>query len=237
MQRYEPLPGARSLIRRGSEDEDLSSISSSNSSHHTNTAIDHTNPRLGSSLEGPSFLSSASPSIIPPSPPPSTAFSFLSRNNTVGRRIPMTDITRTTSSFVSRIVTNNQLAKILVARTSDDTNLFYNCGSNFVWVDAFGRPKVNHTPLTTMIPPSLLTDKWIHPFVGTIIESRICQSVPNVTWCQPFNERIGPFGCYYWIHFWRCCLVRSIVQQIWQDQQRGMSSLRRNVCFVSYTRL
>ncbi|CDS07614.1 hypothetical protein LRAMOSA01563 [Lichtheimia ramosa] len=141
LQRYEPLPGARSLIRRGSEDEDLSSISSSNSSHNTNTAIDHPNPRLGSSLEGPSFLSSASPSIIPPSPPPSTAFSFLSRNNTVGRRIPMTDITRTTSSFVSRIVTNNQLAKILVARTSDDTNLFYNCGSNFVWVDAFGRPK------------------------------------------------------------------------------------------------
>ncbi|KAI8096601.1 WD40-repeat-containing domain protein [Halteromyces radiatus] len=55
-------------------------------------------------------------------------------------RKPKTNITKTNSSFVQRIITNDQLAKILVARTSEDTNLFYNCGSNFVWMDASCQP-------------------------------------------------------------------------------------------------
>ncbi|KAI8328983.1 hypothetical protein BC941DRAFT_214690 [Chlamydoabsidia padenii] len=55
-------------------------------------------------------------------------------------RKPKTNITKTNSSFVQRIITNEQLARILVARTSEDTNLFYNCGSNFVWMDASCRP-------------------------------------------------------------------------------------------------
>ena len=134
-------------------------------------------PKLGSSLEGPSFLSTSPPlppNMISPSLSTSTTnsnnyihgnsnnnsnsinnsngnssnnggFSFLSRNNSVSsRRKPRTNITKTTSSFVNKIVTNNQLAKILVARTSEDTNLFYNCGNSFVWIDAFGHPKVNH---------------------------------------------------------------------------------------------
>ncbi|KAI9484492.1 hypothetical protein BDB00DRAFT_133878 [Zychaea mexicana] len=145
-------------------------------------------PRLGSSLEGPSFLSTSPPHILSPSPSTSTTystsnythhtitttattsnnnnnnnsssssssnstsnnnngggFSFLSRNTSVNTRRNKswtTNITKTTSSFVSRIITNGQLAKILVARTSEDTNLFYNCGNSFVWVDAFGHPKV-----------------------------------------------------------------------------------------------
>ncbi|KAI7869464.1 WD40-repeat-containing domain protein, partial [Spinellus fusiger] len=57
------------------------------------------------------------------------------------QRKPKTNITKTNSSFVQRIVTNDQLAKILMARTSEDTNLFYNCGANFVWMDAHGNPK------------------------------------------------------------------------------------------------
>ncbi|CAO3597832.1 unnamed protein product [Absidia cylindrospora] len=55
-------------------------------------------------------------------------------------RKPKSNITKTNSSFVQRIITNEDLAKILVARTSEDTNLFYNCGSNFVWMDASCQP-------------------------------------------------------------------------------------------------
>ncbi|KAG2227191.1 hypothetical protein INT45_008435 [Circinella minor] len=145
-------------------------------------------PKLGSSLEGPSFLSTSPPlppNMISSSLSTSTTnsishsnnnyihsnsnnsnnnsnninnsngnsnnggFSFLSRNNTVSsRRKPRTNITKTSSSFVNKIVTNNQLAKILVARTSEDTNLFYNCGNSFVWIDAFGHPK---EPLSRII--------------------------------------------------------------------------------------
>ncbi|KAI8070410.1 WD40-repeat-containing domain protein [Gongronella butleri] len=55
-------------------------------------------------------------------------------------RKPKTSLTKTNSSFVQRIITNEQLASILVARTSEDTNLFYNCGPSFVWMDATCRP-------------------------------------------------------------------------------------------------
>lgn len=151
LQRYEPQPGARSFRRifgnghssNTDSDEEHNifrtpSLSSSSSSHKNTigTPISHSIPE--------------EPLPIDPStsPTPTSTLSFLARNHTIGAgtnrhpRKPKTSITKTNSSFVQRIITNDQLAKILMARTSDDTNLFYNCGTSFVWVDASGHPKV-----------------------------------------------------------------------------------------------
>ncbi|KAI9013747.1 WD40-repeat-containing domain protein [Phycomyces nitens] len=174
LHRYEPHPGALNFRRMFSgsalspgtpESEDdpvfrTPSLSSSSSSHknlhfpipsipegHPLISSSPT-PKLGSSLEGPGI------STFGPSPSNSnqtSTLSFLTRNHTLSNRQPRkpkTSITKTNSSFVQRIITNDQLAKILMARTSEDTNLFYNCGSNFVWMDAFGHPK---EPLSRII--------------------------------------------------------------------------------------
>ncbi|KAM3586568.1 hypothetical protein VKS41_001637 [Umbelopsis sp. WA50703] len=86
-------------------------------------------------------------------PNPTSTLSFLTRGHTLSGngkapRKPKSSITKSNSSFVQRIITNDQLAKILIARTSDDTNLFYNCGTSFVWMDATGNPK---EPLSRII--------------------------------------------------------------------------------------
>ncbi|CAO3644822.1 unnamed protein product [Cunninghamella echinulata] len=73
--------------------------------------------------------------------PQPTARSYSSSSSlSSSPRKPKTNITKTNSSFVQKIITNGQLAKILVERTSEDTNLFYNCGSSFVWMDAACKP-------------------------------------------------------------------------------------------------
>ncbi|CEG70312.1 hypothetical protein RMATCC62417_06232 [Rhizopus microsporus] len=87
-----------------------------------------------------------------------TKLSFLSRNHSRQHhsRKPKTSITKTNSSFVQKIITNDQLAKILMSRTSDDTNLFYNCGTSFIWMDASGNPKepLSRTVFTRACPTS-----------------------------------------------------------------------------------
>lgn len=80
-----------------------------------------------------------------------TSYSGMGGGTASSPRKPKTNITKTNSSFVQRIITNDQLAKILVARTSDDTNLFYNCGSNFVWMDASCRPMVSSIRLLYVV--------------------------------------------------------------------------------------
>jgi hypothetical protein len=155
LQRYEPQPGARSFRRmfghnntHSSTDSDeehiifrTPSLSSSSSSHKNNGLANGT-PLSHSIPEEPiAIIPTESPGSS--SPTPTSTLSFLARNHTLGRhsRKPKTSITKTNSSFVQRIITNDQLAKILMARTSEDTNLFYNCGTSFVWVDAAGHPK------------------------------------------------------------------------------------------------
>ncbi|KAJ2961583.1 hypothetical protein NQZ79_g3116 [Umbelopsis isabellina] len=86
-------------------------------------------------------------------PNSTSTLSFLTRAHTLSGngkapRKPKSSITKSNSSFVQRIITNDQLAKILIARTSDDTNLFYNCGTSFIWMDATGQPK---EPLSRII--------------------------------------------------------------------------------------
>ncbi|CAM0140575.1 hypothetical protein VKS41_006595 [Umbelopsis sp. WA50703] len=77
------------------------------------------------------------------------SFSALfSRSNKNNPRKPKNSITKTKSSFVSKIITNDQLAKVLSARTSDDAYFFYNVGTSFIWMDAASKPR---EPLSRII--------------------------------------------------------------------------------------
>ncbi|KAI8584751.1 hypothetical protein K450DRAFT_217839 [Umbelopsis ramanniana AG] len=75
----------------------------------------------------------------------SSLFGRVSKHNP---RKPKNSITKTKSSFVNKIVTNEHLAKVLAARTSDDSYLFYNVGASFIWMDAASKPK---EPLSRII--------------------------------------------------------------------------------------
>jgi hypothetical protein len=126
------------------------SLSSSSSSHkNTPTIIEE--PTI------PKITDTHSDATVTPTPNNST-LSFLARNHTLGRhaRKPKTSITKSNSSFVQRIIANDQLTKILAARTSEDINIFYNCGTSFLWVDAAGHPKVKFGKLLIFFSHYLL---------------------------------------------------------------------------------
>ncbi|CAG8501598.1 8175_t:CDS:2 [Ambispora leptoticha] len=57
------------------------------------------------------------------------------------------NITKTSSSFVAKIVIHDNLAKILANRQNEETYLFYNIGRTFCWTDLINYPK---EPLTSV---------------------------------------------------------------------------------------
>lgn len=64
-------------------------------------------------------------------------FSFFN----VKRKKQKISITKTTSSFVAKIIQNDNLTKILANRQNEDTYLFFNSGRTFCWTD-LTNPKV-----------------------------------------------------------------------------------------------
>jgi catabolite repression protein CreC len=64
-------------------------------------------------------------------------FSFFN----VKRKKQKMSITKTTSSFVAKIIQNENLTKILANRQNEDTYLFFNMGRTFCWTD-LTKPKV-----------------------------------------------------------------------------------------------
>ncbi|CAG8803628.1 4598_t:CDS:2, partial [Racocetra persica] len=69
-------------------------------------------------------------------------FSFL---HVVKRKKTKNNLTKTTSSFVAKIIQNDNLTKILANRQNEDTYLFFNSGRTFCWIDLTNKPK---DPLT-----------------------------------------------------------------------------------------
>ncbi|OBZ84475.1 hypothetical protein A0J61_07472, partial [Choanephora cucurbitarum] len=186
LQRYEPHPGARSFRRMFSQGStptvDLYEDQYSSPSH------------TSTQKEGPVVVSPTSSENNELSPiPSSSTLSFLSRNHTLNRhtRMPRISITKTHSSFVQQIITNDQLAKILMARTSDDTNLFYNCGTSFIWVDAAGHPKepLSRIVFTKACPTShdvnLLTRGADH------LDVIIGFTTGDIVWFDPLCNKYG----------------------------------------------
>jgi hypothetical protein len=187
LSRYEAQPGARSFRRIfGESEEEVKTPSLSSSSSTTTMIPEETIPQQNS-------------------PTPTSTLSFLARNHTLGRNTkkPKTNITKTNSSFVQRIITNDQLAKILMARTSEDTNLFYNCGTSFVWMDAGGHPKVSllnkrRVNVNEIIMCVCVCDNK----KGTFIKDCVCKDLPNLSRCKSIDAWCRSTGCYYWVFFW-----------------------------------
>jgi hypothetical protein len=59
------------------------------------------------------------------------------------QRKPKNNLVKTKSSFVLRMIIHDRLAQVLANRTIDDSFLFFNIGTSFLWMDAKGKPKVN----------------------------------------------------------------------------------------------
>ncbi|GAB5585362.1 hypothetical protein Unana1_00262 [Umbelopsis nana] len=109
----------------------------------------YTNAHPGPELMSPKALLSFDNDSISPLGNSGSSFSSLfGRSNKHNPRKPKNSITKTKSSFVNKIISNEQLAKVLAARTSDDSYLFYNIGTSFVWADAASKPK---EPLSRII--------------------------------------------------------------------------------------
>ncbi|CAG8589395.1 3997_t:CDS:2 [Funneliformis caledonium] len=66
-------------------------------------------------------------------------FSFF--NPVMKRKKTKNNIAKTTSSFVAKIVQNENLTKILANRQNEDTYLFFNSGRTFCWTDLTNKPK------------------------------------------------------------------------------------------------
>ncbi|CAG8807244.1 9972_t:CDS:2, partial [Cetraspora pellucida] len=69
-------------------------------------------------------------------------FSFLP---VIKRKKTKNNLTKTTSSFVAKIIQNDNLTKILANRQNEDIYLFFNSGRTFCWIDLTNKPK---DPLT-----------------------------------------------------------------------------------------
>lgn len=62
-------------------------------------------------------------------------------SNPKKRQKPKNNITKTNSSFVSRITTHENLTKILANVSGEDTYIFSNIGRTFCWTDLINSPK------------------------------------------------------------------------------------------------
>lgn len=59
------------------------------------------------------------------------------------RKKPKSNIGKTNSTFVAKITTNENLAKILANRVGEDVYLFWNTGRTFTWSDLGQKPNVS----------------------------------------------------------------------------------------------
>lgn len=59
------------------------------------------------------------------------------------RKKPKSNIGKTNSTFVAKITTNENLAKILASRVNEDVYLFWNTGRTFTWSDLGQKPNVS----------------------------------------------------------------------------------------------
>ena len=70
------------------------------------------------------------------------------------RKKPKNNIAKTNSTFVAKITTNENLAKILANRVHEDVYLFWNTGRTFTWSDLGQKPNVTRNNCT-------LSRQWV----------------------------------------------------------------------------
>ncbi|KAI1308742.1 hypothetical protein EDD11_004180 [Mortierella claussenii] len=109
-------------------------------SYYTQGQEDTTGSSLPSSMSGGSGSASAGFS------------SFFSGK----RKKPKNNITKTNSTFVAKITTHENLAKILANRVGEDVYIFWNAGKTFTWSDLGQKPNepLSHISFTKAFPTS-----------------------------------------------------------------------------------
>ncbi|KAH7059349.1 WD40-repeat-containing domain protein [Linnemannia elongata] len=71
------------------------------------------------------------------------------------RKKPKNNIAKTNSTFVSKITTNENLAKILANRMNEDVYIFWNTGRTFTWSDLNQKPNpLSHITFSKAFPTS-----------------------------------------------------------------------------------
>ncbi|KAF9911202.1 hypothetical protein EC991_004426 [Linnemannia zychae] len=72
------------------------------------------------------------------------------------RKKPKNNIAKTNSTFVSKITTNENLAKILASRMNEDVYIFWNTGRTFTWSDLNQKPNepLSHITFSKAFPTS-----------------------------------------------------------------------------------
>ncbi|CAO3624236.1 unnamed protein product [Cunninghamella echinulata] len=111
----------------------------SNTSSSTSTNLDNNTNQQNHQNHSNTTIADLSTSV-------SSISSLFSRRNSVRyinspQRKPKNNLTKTKSSFVLKMIIHERLAHILANRHIDDSYIFFNIGTSFVWMDSKGKPK------------------------------------------------------------------------------------------------
>lgn len=144
-QQYQHSPNtSSSLIPSHSVNDQYHHPSSltSNTSSSTSTNLDNNTSQQNYHNHSNTTIADLSTSV-------SSISSLFSRRNSVRyinspQRKPKNNLTKTKSSFVLKMIIHERLAHILANRHVDDSYIFFNIGTSFIWMDSKGKPKVNY---------------------------------------------------------------------------------------------
>ncbi|KAG0305393.1 hypothetical protein BGZ98_004195 [Dissophora globulifera] len=117
---------------------------------------------------------------------PSTGFSSFFGSK---KKKPKNNITKTNSTFVAKIATHENLAKILANRVGEDVYLFWNTGRTFTWSNMDQKPNepLSHISFTKAFPTShdvnVLTRSSVH------LDVIIGFSTGDIMWFDPLCNK------------------------------------------------
>ncbi|KAH7030088.1 WD40-repeat-containing domain protein [Linnemannia elongata] len=105
------------------------------------------------------------------------------------RKKPKSNIGKTNSTFVAKITTNENLAKILASRVNEDVYLFWNTGRTFTWSDFGQKPNepLSHISFSKAFPTAhdvnILTRSCDH------LDVIIGFSTGDIIWFNPLSNK------------------------------------------------
>ncbi|KAG0277618.1 hypothetical protein BGZ95_005655, partial [Linnemannia exigua] len=105
------------------------------------------------------------------------------------RKKPKSNIGKTNSTFVAKITTNENLAKILANRVNEDVYLFWNTGRTFTWSDLGQKPNepLSHISFSKAFPTAhdvnILTRSCDH------LDVIIGFSTGDIIWFNPLSNK------------------------------------------------
>ncbi|KAI9314622.1 WD40-repeat-containing domain protein [Dichotomocladium elegans] len=104
-------------------------------------------------------------------------------------RKPKNSLIKTNSSFISKIVVNDQLSKILASRLTGDPFLFYNVGVNFLWADGTQRIKDSLCKMSFARAFPTCHDTNITTACGDYMDVVIGFTTGDCMWYDPISSK------------------------------------------------